>query len=177
MTNQQVMTEEVEAAIARIIQAHANIPLGRELVLSVVPEVESHVDIRLRSFTHRDESAQTRLGQFWIKENLSGLLSTWEGRKRLIKLATSQDFFGDQLSQDFFTLIDLRNAIMHGNGRITPLQAKSVKTYLDLRKRLHSGFNIHTNGMEIVFSRTDNARIASTAIGFLRKLDVEFLRS
>ncbi|MCZ4141583.1 hypothetical protein BZG17_27625, partial [Escherichia coli] len=64
------VTLATELTIGRIREAGISTITARDLILTVVPEVESRIEEMIRELVSRAKFAPTALGSFLIKDNL-----------------------------------------------------------------------------------------------------------
>lgn len=135
-------TPQVFAPIATAVEVHVSAMLARLVVLSNIEE--------------------SPFGAALLSEAEGGLSRTWYDRYRWLNRGFGLALAGDLPSQEFNTLIEVRNSMIHGDGQFSDDQqslklSKLVALKKDMQKhlavtadgRLRFGANTHTRAFEV----------------------------
>lgn len=165
------VSRATELAIGRIRRAKVSISASRDLVLTIVPEVESRIDDMLREVVNKTEFASTTLGSFLIKDNIDSYFRTWPERQKILKSASGLDMNGSTTGQEFTCLLDVRNSLMHGNGSLTSQQTKNSTS---LKRNLTATLAVQFHGQKLILDRLDRQKVCDAACNYLALADSHF---
>lgn len=160
-----------ELSVLRIRNAGVSSLSPKDLVLTVVPEVETRIDEMLRELVSSSRFASTPVGSFLIKDKLDSYLQTWSERERILATMFGFNVSGSTVGQRFQLLLEVRNALMHGNGSLTLQQSKKFGTLLDLRKRLSKELCIEVQGKVLILDDLDRNKLCTAASSYLVEVD------
>ena len=166
-----------ELSVLRIRNAGVSALTSRDLVLTVVPEVEARIDEMLRELVRSSPFASTPVGSFLIKDKLDSYLQTWSERERILTNIFGFNVSGSTVGQNFQLLLEVRNALMHGNGSLTLQQSKKFGSLLDLKKRLSKELSIEVQGKVLLLDDLDRNKLCTAASSYLVEADLIYVAS
>jgi hypothetical protein len=120
------------------------------LVITCATCVESHFDRVLRSLIAASGVRQNEFSNSLYEFLHDDIFKTWDSRLNWLKNGFSVTIAGDRTIQDFRTVIDLRNAIVHGQGHLTEMQQKNLQKLLDLKRNLTRLLNVQFSGDKVL---------------------------
>jgi hypothetical protein len=171
------LTESGETALRRII------PLGarfyderdndgiRAVVVSCATLVEAHVDTVLKCLFSSDEAMTLPLGKKLHAEVEDSIYRTWESRRKWLSSAFSVNITGDKQTQDFNAVIDLRNCLVHGDGRLTDLQVAKAKDFFRIKEQLPRVLKVKLNGRTVILTADVPMLSATVSRDFILHFD------
>lgn len=134
-----------EVCLRRLLELqNAGLPPA-PLITAIGTVVEVHVSRVLSALVASVGVDETPFGRALL-ESAEPLSTSWDARARWLKEGFSINYTGDKPYQDFAVLVDLRNAIVHGDGALSDLQAgANVKEFTimtrDFESKLAVAFN------------------------------------
>lgn len=165
---------DTELALGRIREARVAPLDPRSLVLAVIPEVETRVDVMIRDLVSKAEFAETPLGAFLISNNLDSYFQTWKERQKILRATLDFDGNGGKVGQQFQLLLEVRNSLMHGNGAFTRQQSKSFQKVRALEKSLFEAFSIETQGQLLILENINRTKVCEVAGDYLIAVDEKY---
>lgn len=167
------VTFATELTIGRIREAGISPITARDLVLTVVPEVELRIDDMIRELVSRAKFAPTVLGSFLIKDNLDSYFQSWSEREKILKDVFGFSVSGSKIGQDFQILVEVRNALMHGNGSFTSQQSKNLASVLSLKKKLGGDLSVEVQGQKLILDGLNRVKVCDAASNYLVTADLK----
>ena len=135
--------------------------------------VEAHVDRLLDIHTANAWAPATAIEDYAAGELRTQMHQSWPSRKTWLKQAFAISFAGTAEDNQFSLLVELRNALVHGAGRITDLQSKALPSRLSLEKALISTFKINIVDGAVRATPESSATVLRVARSYLIRLDLE----
>jgi hypothetical protein len=166
------ITEESLTALMSYLQQATYRDLApRDIAINASTAVEVHVDRVLDLFLRQSAVNETALGRLLLSEAESGIHQTWISRHRWLRVAFDIDMSSTPEWQKLKTVVDLRNALVHGGGTLTPRQTADIGKRIDLERRLrfHLDAEVSKTGITLA-ANTSNAAI-SIARAYIVRLD------
>ena len=171
------VTLATELTIGRIREAGISTITARDLILTIVPEVESRIEEMIRELVSRAKFAPTALGSFLIKDNLDSYFQSWKEREKILKDVFGFSVSGSKIGQDFQLLVDVRNALMHGNGSFTSQQSQSLTAVLTLKKKLGVDLSVEVQGQKLLLDGLNRIKVCDAASKYLVEADLKCMGS
>lgn len=170
------LTESGERCLRGILDLRSADMPTMQFVSSLLIPLEAHVT-RVVAQVIANSGA---VGHPFVEKMLSSLekeiFDTWPGRLSWLSRGFSVQIQGTAEYQRFSHLIEVRNAIVHGEGQLTEKQQKKdLKALLSLRKDLSIELDIECRGVHLSFGAHTRDRVFDIAISFLRRFDSEVL--
>lgn len=137
--------------------------------------VEAHVDRLLDILTASAWAPATAMEDYAVGELRAQMHQSWSARRDWLKQAFSINIAGTAEDNQFRLLVELRNALVHGAGRITDLQSKALPSRLSLEKALISTFKINIVDGAVRASPESSANVLRVARSYLVRLDAELV--
>ncbi|MGW9589486.1 hypothetical protein ACWHLZ_04115 [Streptomyces chartreusis] len=171
------LTDSGENALRRIV------PLGarpynerdydgiRSSVVSCATLVEAHVDKVLKHLFDSDEAMRLSLAKKLHAEVEDSIYRSWESRRKWLSSAFGVNITGDKQTQDFNAVIDLRNCIVHGDGRLTDLQVSKHRDFFRIREQLPRVLGVGLNGRAAILTPDTPHKSAAVSRDFILHFD------
>nr|WP_146224133.1 hypothetical protein [Streptomyces sp. FT05W] len=96
---------------------------------------------------------------------------SWESRRKWLVSAFNIRIAGDKPSQDFEAVVALRNALVHGDGRLTDLQTSKPKDLFALSEKLTRVLGVQMDGRVVHLSSGVALRSAAVSRDYLLHFD------
>lgn len=171
MINLKDVSGELETSIGKLTSLCLGPLTIRELILSSVSEVEQHVDDMLIDMVQQPGHRFTEVSTYFIDQHLDEYLKTWKAREKFLKDVFHVSLSGESVGQKFTALLDVRNALMHGNGFLTKFQIKNPRTALGDMDNISRFFDIVFCGKELVLERVSRQKICDVSVNYLLRVD------
>lgn len=139
-----VLSEFAERALIGIADADSTAE-PEYAILRVSSIAEVYVDELLEALSSRHLSDTTTFERAVADLVGTQLRQSWSERRKWLN-TFGVALSGQSVSQDFDLVVDLRNAIAHGGGRITHLQRKSLAKQLSLLADFERKLGAHADG-------------------------------
>jgi hypothetical protein len=143
----------------------------RAAVVSCATLVEAHVDKAIKSLFAADAAMTLPLARVLHAEVEDSIFRTWESRRKWLSSAFGINVSGERTSQEFDAVIDLRNSIVHGDGRLTDLQLSRLKDLFRLKDQYVRVLSAQVNGRSITLSSEVAVRAATVSRDFVLHFD------
>ncbi|WP_223934573.1 HEPN domain-containing protein [Arthrobacter sp. StoSoilB5] len=129
------------------------------------------MDHFLDEFIGKSYVLTTSFGRQLVQRNANSFHQSWDERNLWLDKG-----FGIALSQfseakSLTTIVEVRNAIVHGNNQLTDRQAKSLFKVLELKKRLSLDLQSELQGRVIVLKANAGQLAIEIAANFVVSLD------
>lgn len=144
---------------------------ARNVVIHVVSVVEPYVDRVLRGLVNASGMRETPLGRAMLAELQGEMVRSWEARLRWLRDGFEIPIAGTKPGQDFQTLLELRNALIHGDGGFTARQSADVPSLLELERRIRDLLNVEATRYGFVFGPKAAERALRIAREFVLAMD------
>ncbi len=177
------LTDSGESALRRIIPLGVRPYDGRDddgiraAIVSCATLVEAHVDRVLKHLFSSNEALQLPLAKKLHAEVEDSIYRTWESRRKWLSSAFDINITGDKQAQDFNAVIDLRNCIVHGDGRLTDMQIAKSKDFFRIREQLPRVLDVKMNGRAVLLNPNAPIKSATVSRDFILHFDGTVLRN
>lgn len=165
------ITAETEAVVFAIRNDCNSSIDPRGTVLFVVSEVESQVDKLIRGKIYSLGLGHSSVSDYFINNHLPEYFGTWSKRKSLLKGLFNFDGYSCAVGQEFDSLVDIRNSLMHGGGSLTELQRKNFRNSLKMKRKLESKFSVRFSGNRMVLEGSASRVAGEVSVRFLIAVD------
>ncbi|MFC8492431.1 hypothetical protein ACFUJU_16870 [Streptomyces sp. NPDC057235] len=118
----------------------------RATVISCTTLIEAHIDGAIKRLFASDVAMREPLTRILHQEVEDSIYRTWESRRKWLSSAFGINIAGDRAYQEFEAVIALRNALVHGDGRLTDLQISKVKDMFALAEKLTRVLGVQIDG-------------------------------
>lgn len=171
------LTERVLTALGKMASSlEADSPPVEHTVIGAIIEVEAYTDHVLRRLIECSGVTDIPLGRLLVSQNQDSFYQNWKNRYFWLRNAFDVSVTGTSAEQDFATLVELRNAIIHGGGRLTEKQTRDIKQQIALERRLDQVLKVQIEGQELINLDGTDSRAIKVARTFVLLLDGETRR-
>jgi hypothetical protein len=140
-------------------------------VTATVTAVEAHLTKTIRTLVLASGVPDTLLGAAMLAEYGSDFDQTWDARFDWLRRGFGLAIKGTREAQDFLTVVDLRNAVVHGHMNLTELQTRKFFQLLDLKARLFRILKVQCAGRSIRLDKETPVLAIAAARTFVLMLD------
>jgi len=144
-----LLTHSGEACLGRLLALGGLGLPPQHLATAVATAVEVHVSTTLARLISLSGLAEGQFGRAMIKELEDDFSKTWSARVAWFDKAFGITFAGNLQYQTFATLIELRNAVVHGDGQLTSQQTRDIRKVVQLRKDLNHKLDVQCGGLRL----------------------------
>ena len=120
-------------------------------VVEVTTVAETFVDRLVAQMVESSGVGATPFGQALLEATREDMSRTWDARYGWLKRGFGLQAGGSTQGQDLRTLVDLRNALVHGGGRLTDRQSSDLSKLIPLEKRLRELLAAEIEGRRVRF--------------------------
>ena len=166
MTAAVILTTSGEVTARRIamLAADASDRPPEDLIVALVTLTEAHIDRCIDALFAASRVLDLPLGVTLFREVRDSIHRTWRSRYEWLSNGFDLKISGTRSAQEFDTLVELRNSIVHGNGRITDLQSSTASRLVSLRANFRQSLGIECFGRRVVLDR--GVEIIASRIGY-----------
>lgn len=127
--------------------------LPEDLIVALVTLAEAHIDRSIDELFAASRLLDLPLGAALFREVKDSIHRTWRSRYEWLSNGFGLKISGTLPAQEFDTLVELRNSIVHGNGRITDLQSSTTSKLVSLRASFRQSLGVECFGRRLVLDR------------------------
>ncbi|MEU2909378.1 hypothetical protein ACFYM3_18320 [Streptomyces massasporeus] len=161
--------EKTILEIASLISRATEHDIGSNIV-NFATLAEAHVDRALKKLIDLSGALENRVGHQFYKELHDSIYRSWDSRYKWISQAFDVSIAGAKFAQDFKLLIELRNAIVHGGGRLTAMQTAKIPQMMKLKDGMSRILHAEIHGHDIFLDQ----RAANAAAKVCREYIIQF---
>jgi hypothetical protein len=120
------------------------------VVVSCTTSVETHFNRILEALVDDSGLRGNPFGNALLDQTSDDIFKNWESRLRWLNRGFGITITGDPAVQRYLSLVDLRNALVHGQGELTPLQQRNFVRLLSLKDKLKRTLGVEFRGSIVV---------------------------
>jgi hypothetical protein len=171
LINARITEEALRIFVDLVPQGARSARTVQQAVIGVATTAEVYVDRLLDLLVDASDVASNHVGSVMLGAVRGDMHRSWSDRYQWMKNAFDISINGSRPAQDLAAVIQVRNALIHGNGRLTRLQTRGFAQALRLQSDLQRVLNVTSQGLAINLSN-DTAYLSSQ-IGrrFVQALD------
>ncbi len=158
-----------------VLSSEAEVPTDW-LVVTCTTCIESHFDRMLNSLISISDIEANRFASSLYQHGHDDIFKTWDSRLKWLDNGFGVAIAGDSSIQDFRTLVEVRNAIVHGQGHLTEIQQKNIQKLLDLKRRLTRLLDVQFSGHKVLLPAAIGPRIFRICRSAVVCLDTSVLK-
>jgi len=151
-------------AAFRLQTAHA------QLLVDATAIAEGLVDELVNSLFNEHATAKTPMAKFLLGELNGKFNQNWKSRHSVLTKAFGLDL-DQKIMQQMDSVIQVRNAFVHGDGGLSPNQSHSWKEIFRLRRDLSLRLGIQIDGTRLHFGENTITIALSYVDAYLLELD------
>lgn len=166
------MAENTLRNIVAVFEAtERNGTVPRYAIVHTVGLAEGYIDTVLRSLISASDITHSALGSVMYSELQELMHRSWDERTRWLRRGFGIGIEGTKAQEEFMTLVELRNALVHGSGALTPRQSRKVEAVVDLEHKLQRLLDVGVGKDSFRFGPTTASRTARVARSFVLAID------
>lgn len=146
------VSAEAEATIRRLSALLVESDPYSSALTTAVATAEAHVDATIQQLLDRSDARNSQLGAFLIDRSTASFRQTWSARHELLRDAFGIVVEPQALVQQLSLIVDVRNALAHGDGSLTPVQTTSWLKANELRRNLERRLHVSVEGRIITIT-------------------------
>lgn len=150
--------------------SHENRISAEWVVVSCATAVETHFNRLLSALIDMSSAGLDRFGNALLDQALDDVFKTWPSRLRWLNQGFNISVYGDTEIQEYLYVVDLRNALVHGQGELTQIQQRNFSELLALKRNLTRTLGVRFRGVKVVmneFVQTKVLRICRNATMYI----------
>ncbi len=147
-----------------------------QVVLTVASIAESYVDGALTALIAVSGYDTSAFGRALFAALEDRIYQSWSERHDWLQRGFSVSVAGTAATQDLLTLAELRNAIVHGGGRLTERQSRELGPLIALEERLQKSLQVRTENRYVYLTKETRLRAIKAAREYILQLDAEIRR-
>jgi hypothetical protein len=156
--------------------AEAPRPPVTHTVIGATIEVESYADQILQSLIRNSDVMSSSFGRSLVSECEDSFYQSWKNRYLWLRKGFNISIAGKLEEQNFQTLVELRNAIIHGAGYLTDRQTRDIGKQVALERRLQTLLRVQVEGRKLEYLGSTDDLAVKIAREFVLLLDSEVRR-
>lgn len=144
------MAEATIRALHRLDKAGAADVAGQ--IITAASLAEALVGRTIDALVEESGIKSTRLGRRLIEDSADSYHQSWDGRYGILKGAFGVQISGTREAQRLDVVVNVRNALVHGEGQLTSKQTKKLTAALNLRRQVKDVLGSEVQGRKILLS-------------------------
>jgi hypothetical protein len=130
------------------------------LIVTCVTCIEAHLDRIIDLLISASDLEDSKFGGFLLSGGYDEIFRNWETRLKCLDKGFGISIAGDRPMQDCRTLVELRHAIVHGQGNLTTFQQANFVRLLDLKRKLTRLLDVQFSGLKILLPADMGPRVS-----------------
>lgn len=145
------------------------------IIVSSATNVENHANRLLESLVTTNSVADNQFMTALLLEIGDDIYRTWESRLRWLSRGFGVAVSGHTEVQEYLFVVELRNALIHGDRELTPTQIRSLPKLLALKRDMSRVLGVVFNGVEIHLDKHVTVKSLELARRFVVHVDKSVL--
>ncbi|WP_157129299.1 hypothetical protein [Nocardia amamiensis] len=142
-----------------------------QFISSILIPLESHVSRIVALVIAKSGVVNHRFVEEMLTKLERDIFDSWPGRIGWLSRGFSVQIQGTATYQRFTYLVEVRNAIIHGDGQFTDKQQKNFNALIELKKTLSKELDIECRGIRLSFGPNSQDLAFGIAVSFLAYFD------
>ena len=130
--------------------AHSTQVAPEWLIVTCTTCVEAHFDRVINLLIEISQVENNRFAKSLLVDGYDDIFRSWDSRLKWLDKGFGVAISGDRPMQDYRALVDLRNAVVHGQGNLTTLQQRNFGKLLTLKRRLTQLLAVQFSGPKVL---------------------------
>lgn len=164
-----------ETCLATISRLYDQRETGRladeSLVIACASAVEAHFDRVLTVLIQRNQSRGNQFFEALLGEVRDDIFRAWDSRLNWLKRGFGISIAGDAATQNYRCVIELRNSLVHGEGRLTDFQVRDFSRACELKRQMSLHLGVQFNGRTILLMPDVGIKAVRLSREMVRHLD------
>jgi hypothetical protein len=169
------LTRSGEECLIRLVQLESELTVHTGsppwLVVAVTTVLEAHTARLFTQLVGLSNVEATNIGKEMYKRLRKDMLSNWSSREHWLFGSLQIPLAGDTAYQNFMVVVELRHALVHGDGNLTEAQLAEFDKMLRLKKDLDRVLSVSCMGSRVTLSTETPERTIAAARSLLVALD------
>jgi len=147
------------------------------IVVSCATSVENHVNRLLEALVATIRVENSAFMSALLAEVGDEIYRTWESRFHWLNKGFGIAVSGDKEIQNYMAVVELRNALVHGQDQLTPSQSRDLSKSLALKRKITRVLGVEFEGTHMHLGRAAarlSIEICRTAVVHLDKSVLSF---
>ncbi|PCC43887.1 hypothetical protein CIK65_04645 [Brevibacterium aurantiacum] len=140
-------------------------------IVGAIATVEAYVDATVKRLIDMDSRTRSQLGNYLIDQYISELSRNWKSRHSVLRDGFGVFVESESVAQNLKIVVDVRNALMHGDGKLTDLQSAKWKSVVALRRDMANRLDIELQGRRLVLGEDSVKLACSILIEYVLQLE------
>lgn len=175
MTFPTMVGRLTEQSLVRLTTLVKSVDRGQtdvsDVVIRSVSIVESYFEDVLRALIAHSGIDEIPFALAMRDELEDAMFRSWDERFKWMRLGFGVSVSGATNQQEFMTLVDLRNALVHGSGRLTPRQSRGVALLVEIEHRLCRVLDVEIGVHGLLLKPTTGVRAIAITRSFILEVD------
>ena len=163
---------ETEVTVRRLTRVLVERTPPSSAITVAVATTEAHVDAIIQQLFDLSCARKSKLGEFLIERSISTFTQTWPARHQVLRDGFGVAIEPQTLVQHLLLIVDVRNALAHGDGALTAVQTTSWSRANELRRNLERKLQVSVAGRSIIITRESLEIAIRMLIDYVIGLDV-----
>lgn len=147
------------------------------VVVTCTTCIESHFDRVLNRLIETSDVELSRFSSALLENSRDEIFKTWDSRLKWLDSGFGISIAGDRPIQEYRTLVDLRNTIVHGQGYLTEIQQGNISRLLDLKRRMSRLLDVQFHGHRVLLPSDVGDKVIRTCRAAIVCLDTALLQA
>jgi len=144
------------------------------VVIGACTQAEIYVDRVLSALIEASSAKTVPFGQMLIANYGSDYQKTWSARHACLSRGFAIHVQGSPEGQRMGTLIELRNALAHGDGQLTEMQSHKLNKQLELERAMLRDLDVSVIARRMIYGTQTRARVSTVSTDFVLSVDHAF---
>lgn len=179
MGEKQLILDGLSTSATATLKEIARLQLSNEVpertIVLIATLGETYFDGMLTSLIALEDGSRSAMYEALLGDVRESIHSSWPSKFEWMRKGFGLSLQGMRGVQDFNCCVDLRNLIIHGNGRLTRMQTKQFDKSIELRKSLERVMNVTMQGNRVIVDFASAQAGIRIARSFVTCVDREIL--
>lgn len=163
------VAEDAVRSLYRLDAASRSDPAS--IVAMAAALAESVADRLIDELVALSGLSDSRLGSSLLKASAPSFHQSWQKRHELLSSGFGISVRGRASWRDLDVVVQVRNALMHGQGFLTDMQVRNAATALKLSRRVEEVLGSQIQAREILLGEDAGERAVEVAAAYIIELD------
>lgn len=169
------LTESGEATLRAITRLRLSSDSTERVLILLATLVEVHVAKVLKVLVGINRAGRPRFESALVADVEENMYLSWPSMWKWLSVGFDIKVQGVGPAQAFESCIDIRNAIIHGNGRLTEMQSKNFTASISMRSEAVRRLGVHFVGNRVVVDAQTRELALLAARDFVLYFDSQVL--
>lgn len=166
-----------ELALREIARLTLSSESTTQLIVTLATICEAHVAEVLEALVEDARAGSSSFSEATFKRIEDGMYSSWRSMHEWLKDGFGLQIAGRATTERLGDLVDLRNAIVHGNHRLSRNQTKTTIAAIKTSRKLARALDVQFDGISIIFGKETRTQALSIVRAFILDFDATVVSS